>query len=100
MAGVRHGQHGEAAGRRAVGHVRRRDGARLEPDRLRLDRDAAAPGHGVPSVEDEVHQRLLDSSIARTLSWNPTTKLDVGMAATYDAYRDTLTSNAPSESKD
>lgn len=36
------------------------------------------------------HRRLLDSSAARVLGWNPTTSLKEGVAATYDAYRDSL----------
>lgn len=37
-----------------------------------------------------VMQRLLDSSRARALGWNPATTLDEGYAACYAAYRDTL----------
>ncbi len=43
-------------------------------------------------------ERLLDSSAARARGWNPTTSLDEGMRATYDAYRDLLASRARTES--
>jgi GDP-L-fucose synthase len=40
-----------------------------------------------------VMQRLLDSSRARALGWNPTTSLDDGYAACHSAYLDTLTTD-------
>ncbi len=43
------------------------------------------------------HQRLLDSSAARALGWNPTTSLDEGMTASFDAYRESLTARTSPE---
>lgn len=54
----------------------------------RFDYDTSKPS-GVP-------QRLLDSSRARALGWNPTTSLDEGYAAVHAAYLASLSNERPS----
>ncbi|AWB95911.1 GDP-fucose synthetase [Agromyces badenianii] len=43
-----------------------------------------------PSKPAGMHQKLMDSSVAATFGWTPTTSLEDGMTASYDAYLDSL----------